>query len=390
MGGASLLTGCATLPMSPLVPAQVAGRAEVSPFTRIRLWGDASPAEIQAYLAAEAPLLKAQSAAFSRSQGSPTLHSLSISGGADDGAFSAGLIVGWGQRGDRPTFELVTGVSAGSLVAPFAFLGRDYDAALATVFTANSAGQIYRATPLSGLLGGPSVADNAPLAALIASYVDTRMMRALARERSKGRYLIIGTTNLHAERPVFWDIGRIAQTGTPEALELIRKVLLASAALPGIFPPVEISVEFEGKRYSEFHVDGGPTRQVFLSPIGFSFREVDAIRGIKPRRRAWVIRNGKLRPEYETTTISASSIAVRALATLTKNQSLGDLNSIYERARADGIDFNLASIPMDFEAPRPSPFALEYMTPLYEKGVEIGRAGNQWAKAPPAAISRGR
>jgi hypothetical protein len=355
---------------------------------RVRLWGDASPVEVRAFLASEAALLRARYLSETIGAQPPVSDILSISGGADDGAFSAGLIVGWGQSGSRPTFDAVTGISAGSLVAPFAFLGQAYDRKLASVFTTHEAGEIYSATPLAAVFGGPALADNTPLAKLIESYVDRPMLDAIARERQRGRYLFIGTTNLHAQRPVFWDMGRIAGFRNAAALQLFRDVLLASAAVPGVFPPVQVTVVGRGQTFAEVHVDGGPTREVFLSPTGFSFRDIDALTGLKPQRRVWVIRNGKLTPEYEAVDLTASAIAVRSLATLTKNQGLGDLNRIYDRARADGMEFRLASIPTGFNAQRTVPFDGAYMRALYAEGLRFGRAQNNWVSAPPQATTR--
>lgn len=355
---------------------------------RVRIWGDASATDVRRFLAPEAALLKARYSRETKAAHPPVSDILSISGGADDGAFSAGLLVGWGQTGSRPVFDAVTGISAGSLVAPFAFLGQSYDRKLASVFTTHEAGEIYRAMPLAAVFGGPALADNAPLAKLIEGYVDRPMLNAIARERQRGRYLFIGTTNLHAQRPVFWDMGRIAGYRDAAALQLFRDVLLASAAVPGVFPPVQIAVNAGGKTFAEVHVDGGPTREVFLSPSGFSFRDIDALTGTKPERRVWVIRNGKLEPEYEEVGLTATAIAVRSLATLTKNQGLGDLNRIYDRARADGMAFKLASIPAGFTAPRPTPFDGAYMRALYDEGVRFGRAKVGWVSAPPQMTAR--
>jgi predicted acylesterase/phospholipase RssA len=377
LGSCAALQACATAPLRPFVPAAVAPQAVVPDMQRIRIWGDAGPRDVRDYLAAEVGLLR------QRRRMSPQSDILAISGGADDGAFSAGLLVGWGERGDRPMFDAVTGVSAGALVAPFAFLGAAYDRQLATVFTTHSAGEIYRANPLAAAFGGASLADNTPLADLIASYVDRAMLRAVAKARAQGRFLFVATTNLHAERPVFWDLGRIAAYDNATALKLFRDLLLASAAVPGVFPPVQIEVAVGAERFAELHVDGGPTREVFLAPLGLSFRDLDAAVGTAPRRRLWVVRNGKLAPEYDPVALKASSIAVRSLATLTKYQGLGDLARIYARARADGMDFNLASIPMSFSAPRAQPFDAAYMTALYAEGISRGRAGDAWAKAPP-------
>ena len=378
-----LLAGCATLPTASAVPEKLADEAMVAGMPMIRTWGDIDTATADRFLAAEGAAIVAKYRERAAAGGPLVSNILALSGGADDGAFGAGLLVGWGEHGDRPGFDLVTGVSAGALIAPFAFLGRDYDGTLGKLFTAYGEEDIYQANVLSGVLGGPAVASNAPLARLIARYVDAAMLARLAAERGRGRLLLVATTNLHAQRPVFWDIGKIAAMGGARALALVHNILLASAALPGIFPPVEIAVEARGQTYIELHVDGGPTREVFLSPTGFSFRNIDRALHAKVTRRLWVIRNGKIAPEYAIIQPTALAVATRSLETLTKSQGIGDLARIYETAQADSIDFNLAFIPATFTAPRPAPFARTYMTALYKEGLRLGRAGYQWAKVPP-------
>lgn len=378
------LAGCATPVERLAVPAALASEAAVPGMADIRIWGDApfSPALLQP----DIPKLRAKYQARAKRGEKLESNLLAISGGADDGAFGAGLLVGWTAHGDRPEFDLVTGISAGALIAPFAFLGRDHDKQLAGLFTSYSADQIYQANVLSGLFGGSSLADSAPLAELIERYVDDRFLRRVAEERAKGRFLLIGTTNLDAQRPVYWDMGRIAQSRDPSAPELFRRVLLASASFPGIFPPVHIKVKASGHQFEEMHVDGGTTREVFFTIADFSYRDLDKAIGRKVARRLWVIRNGKIAPEYKVTQDSTFVIAQRSLETLAKNRGLGDLTRMYVRARADGIDYNLAAIPAEFEAPHPKPFDRAYMQALYEVGVSLGRAGYAWAKSPPETV----
>ena len=382
------LAGCATPVERLAVPAALASEASVPGMGEIRLWGDApfSPTLLKPDL----PVLRAKYQARAKRGEKLESNLLALSGGADDGAFGAGLLVGWTAHGDRPEFDLVTGISAGALIAPFAFLGRDYDKQLAGLFTTYGADQIYQANVLSGLFGGSSLADSAPLAQLIERYVDDRFLRRVAEERAKGRFLLIGTTNLDAQRPVYWDMGRIAQSRDPGAPELFRRVLLASASFPGIFPPVHINVKAGGHRYEEMHVDGGTTREVFFTVADFSYRDLDKAIGRKVARRLWVIRNGKIAPEYKVTKDSTFVIAQRSLETLAKNRGLGDLTRMYVRAKADGIDYNLAAIPAEFEAPHPKPFDRAYMQALYEVGVSLGRAGYAWAKLPPETVLAAR
>ncbi len=192
---------------------------------------------------------------------------LAISGGGANGAFAAGLLVGWSDAGTRPEFTMVSGVSTGALAAPFAFLGPAYDERLRGVFTTYSTSDLVVRRNLLSILTGHSVFDTEPLEKVIARYVDQSMMETIAVEFRKGRRLWIATTNLDAGRPVIWNIGAIANSGAPGALELIHKVMLASASVPGAFPPVIIEVEANGNLYDEMHVDGGIISQIFVTPF---------------------------------------------------------------------------------------------------------------------------
>ena len=386
---AACLSACASVPVRNAVPETLVSTAAVDGFDDIRIWGDASKAEIQAFLAGDHDKIKQRYAASAASGTSPEANILALSGGADDGAFGAGLLVGWGEAGTRPDFNLVTGISAGALIAPLIFAGRDYDDEMAGMFTKISSDNVYEANVLAGLFGGSAVADSGPLANLISTYVDDELLRRVGEERQKGRLLIVGTTNLDAQRPVFWDMGRIALRGGARAKETFAKVLLASASIPGVFPPVHFPVRANGKEFEEIHVDGGATRQVFLAPSDFSFKSVDRLLNKKVRRKLYIVRNTKIGPEWKAAKETTLAIAQRSLETLTKDQSLGDLTRMYTKAVADGIDYNLVAVPDDFKASRPAPFNQGYMRALYARGYEMGRGGIAWLKVPPGATEIG-
>ena len=198
---------------------------------------------------------------------------------------------------------------------------------------------------------------------------------------------MIGTTNLDAERPVLWDMGRIAMSGHPQAISLFRKILLASASIPGAFPPVRIKVHAEGRTYEELHVDGGVTQQVFVPPPSLAVH--DLVPATKPSaRRLFIIRNGKISPEWEVVKAGLFSISQRSVFTLIKNQSIGDLYRIYATAQADGTDFNLAAIPPSFNLKWAEPFEQTYMHELYEEGYRSGLQGYRWMKAPPGLAKK--
>jgi predicted acylesterase/phospholipase RssA len=377
-----LSTGCATIAPRNVLPQANAGQIELEGFHNIRFWGDASARDIRAIVMADASK-EEMPLPLGTERHPPVSNLLAISGGAEDGAFGAGLMVGWSDAGTRPIFDLVTGVSSGALIAPFAFLGREHDNQLREIFTKYGRKDIFTYN-VHGLLEGSALADDTPLARLIEKYVDDAFLREVARERIKGRILLIGTTNLDTQRPVLWDMGRIAMSNNRDAMALFRKILLASATLPGVFTPVRIQVRVGGQNYDELHVDGGVTRQVFIAPSIFSFVSRDQKSGrptAKPR--LFVIRNGKINPEWQSVNENVVSITQRSISTLIKNQGIGDLYRIYSVTKRDGIDFNLASIPADFSDTSDEPFDQKYMIALFERGYNLASHNYLWEKAPP-------
>ena len=376
------LTACASMPRDPVTP-ELEDQVSVIEKVQVRYWGDRSPDNMSALAAEKWAQVKSSRPALVRAGGRPQISFLAISGGGSDGAFGAGLLVGWTARGNRPEFDIVTGVSTGALTAPFAFLGPRYDPALRDVYTNYSTDQLVTKHPIRGLLGGEALASNAPLAGVIARYVNSEFLAEVAHEHARGRRLLIGTTNLDAQRPVIWDMGRIASSGDPSALQLFRNVLLASAAIPGLFPPVYVQVQAGGQAREEMHVDGGTTNQVFLLPTQVSAGGIDAKLGINPVRRLYIIRNGRLDPEYKAVKASTLAIAGRSISTLIKTQGIGDLYQMYEFARRNRIEYNLAFIPGNFPDTSTEAFDRKYMSSLFDLGFQLGKSGRPWTKTPP-------
>ena len=370
------------------MPASLVSKATVPGLAHVRFWGDEVPKDVYAFVQTHMPSVTRMASRTALEKGQPLVEYLALSGGADDGAFGAGLLVGWSKRGDRPKFEVVTGVSAGALIAPYAFLGPSYDRQLAELWTTFDSNSVATPQVLAGLLGAEAIADSTPLRNLIASHVDRRMLSRIAHEYRNGRILLIGTTNLDAQRQVIWNMGEIAAAAgrDPEAVELFRDVLLASASLPGIFPPVHVKVRVGDRVFEEMHVDGGPSRQVFLAPAQFSLRTFDKLYPQPPIRRVYVVRNGKLAPVYEAVQPNTLAISARSLFTVTKNQSIGDINQIYAMTERDGAEFRLASIPATFTAQSAQPFDPVYMKALFEVGYRLGLQGNAWTRTPPDAV----
>jgi predicted patatin/cPLA2 family phospholipase len=309
---------------------------------------------------------------------------LALSGGGDDGAFGAGLLVGWSQRGDRPQFAIVTGVSTGALSAPFAFLGSEYDPQLRSIYTETSAGDVFTPRNFMAAVADDAMADSAPLRGRIASFVDYRMVQRIAEEYGKGRILLILTTNLDQGRSVIWNIGAIAASGHQLARTLIIDILLASAAVPGVFPPVMLNVTVDGKQYQEMHVDGGTVAQAFLYPPSFSLKAKLKELGVKNAKPvAYIIRNGRLfRPE-ENVERKTLTIAHQAISTMTASSGVNDLYRMYLTTKRDGVDFRLVYIEDEFKLAYKGPFERSYMRSLFEHGFQVGHDGVNWHKAPP-------
>jgi len=313
----------------------------------IRYWGDA---ELKKLNAAQAVQLDQLKAAHKADPSIPleNAYYLAISGGGGDGAFGAGILNGWSQTGKRPKFEVVTGISTGALSAPYAFLGPEYDKELKDIYTTINDSDIMKKNGALGAVFGSSLTDNSPLKALVARHVTPALVDKIAAEYPKGRRLLVGTTNLDAQRPVVWDMTAIAASGNPDRVQLFRDVLVASAAIPGVFPPQLIKVQADGKVYEELHVDGGTTTQAFLLSAQNSLKEVDKALNFKRKRSLYVIINGTFAPQPEKTETKTLAIAARSISTLIKNQSIGDVYKMYAQSLRDGVDFNLVSIPSDF------------------------------------------
>jgi predicted acylesterase/phospholipase RssA len=252
-----LVAGCADMTRLNAVPADAKEGAAVLGMHDVRFWGD----EASEKLIAGATEGYRRELALYRASGNagelPPANFLAISGGGENGAYGAGLLVGWTATGTRPSFKLVTGISTGALTAPFAFLGPAYDAKLQEVYTTLSAKDVMQPRGYLAVLFQDAFADNSPLRQTVKKYFDQPMLDAIAAEYTKGRTLLVATTNLDARRPIIWDVTKIAASGHPRALELVHDVLVASAAIPGAFPPVMIDVEVDGRKYQEMHVDGG-------------------------------------------------------------------------------------------------------------------------------------
>lgn len=380
-----LLSGCTTLARENAVPPALHGKVEIDNMPGIRYLFFAQNGVNQMLKDIETG---DQEPLFKSSDRSKTANYLSISGGGDNGAFGAGLLTGWAERGDRPEFQLVTGVSTGALIAPFAFLGSDYDYVLKHVYTQIQPDEVFINLGLTGALFGDAFADTTPLFKLIQEFVTPELLEKIAFEyTNRNRWLLVASTNLDSGVPVLWNMGKLASYGTPQALELFRKILLASSAIPGAFPPVMIDVMADGKRYQEMHVDGGATMEVFLYPtaLGAEARRLNVVSRYRDRQ-AYIIRNSRLDSEWRQIERNTLSIMGRAVDQLIQSQGYGDLQRIYLTTQRDKVGFNLAYIGPNFNTPHTGEFDRKYMNALYTYGFNLAKAGYPWAKAPPGYL----
>lgn len=375
-----LLTGCVSVqPRNPL-PADQVEVAAITGIPQARFWGD----DISPFLEQEMNTLTREEIrdGFPALYGQPHNY-LAISGGGANGAYGAGLLVGWTAAGTRPEFQMVTGISTGALIAPFAFLGPEYDNVLQTVYTGISTSDILEMRSIFSLLSADAATDTTPLKKLLERYVDDEVIEAIAREHRRGRGLYIGTTDMDYMRPMIWDIGAIAASGEAGARSLVHQVMLASASVPGAMPPVRIEVTAGDRVYDEMHIDGGTATQVFVYPAATDWRRLLKLLDVPGTPNTYVIRNSSLKPYRDVVEPKLGPIATRSIASLIRTQGIGDLYMIYMLTQRDGTRYRLAHIPDEFTEQPTEPFDTAYMNELFDLGFDLARQGYPWADKPP-------
>ena len=322
---------------------------------------------------------------------------LVVSGGGGFGAFGAGILNGWTASRKRPDFKIVTGISTGGLIAPFAFLGAQYDGQLKRAFTKIKGGAdilVFRG--LLNMIFNESAGDSKPLSNLIAKFVDEKFLLAIAREHRRGRRLYIGTTHMDAQRFVAWNMGAIATRGTLEALDLFRSVLLASASVPGLFPPVMIRVKTPSGNFDEMHADGGVQTQFFYPGDMVSLPEI--LRQLNAKRlgsrvipgnfRLFVIRNARFTADPKQVERNLGDISGRAISTMIQAMGQSDLYRLFAVAKARGVDFNYVEVPQKFVWKSEDEFDQKEMNRLFDLGRRIASKPGFWKKVPPGAFAK--
>ena len=383
-----LAGGCGATRPGEAVPEALIAQAQLPGMPIVRTLGDEPNEQFAQTMVNSARQEQAYYRAHPELTLPPSVDILAISGGGEAGAYGAGLLCGWTQAGTRPSFKLVTGISTGSLIAPFAFLGPRYDQVLRDSYTRVSQKDIFRKQGSLAVLLDDGMVDSQPLRRLVEKTVGEQVLTAVAAEHAKGRRLYIGTTDLDAQRPVLWDMGAIAASKHPRALELFRDIMIASASIPGAFPPVYIPVEVQGKPYHEMHVDGGTFVQVFLWGAGFS--RARAQRELGPEyldrpARLFVIRNSRIGPAWQQVGPRVIPIGIRAISTLIQANGLNDLFRLHQLAERNQMEYYLATIPQELGGP-PEPFDTRYMNKLFDFAFEKAQAGYPWQRTPPIGL----
>jgi hypothetical protein len=388
-----VLAGCGSLPRNG-VPPELMSEAKIPGMPNVRApAGIPSPvmtADMAASFAQESPQDFPANA-----EGIVLYPHLALSGGGANGAFGAGFLNGWSSTGQRPKFKVVTGVSTGALMAPFAFLGQPGDAALHEFYTTTQSRDIFALGEfvdiVSQLLFGEGIADTSPLVSLLERHVDEAFLQQVALAHNSGRRLYIGTVDLDSQRFMIWNMGLIATSGNPDALALFRKVMLASASIPIAFSPVFFEVEAAGRNYDEMHVDGAVAANVFYGGGLFSSRELRRNAGRETAiEDIYVIHNGQLKPMVATTSRTLPGIAWRSFQAAGTSATIGALTRIYAQAKREGSEYHWVTIADDVNLSSNETFDPVAMQKLYDIGYQAALAGPVWNRFPPGVGATGR
>ncbi|MBR1120834.1 patatin-like phospholipase family protein [Bradyrhizobium lablabi] len=357
------LAACTSLPRTPYTEAD-ASSARVLNLDGLRRYTDEPIANFR----------------FEKRDFSGTRAYLALSGGGADGAYGVGVLNGWTAAGTRPIFSVVSGVSTGGLIAPFAFLGPQYDDTLREVYTGGIAESLLDDPSIMRVLFGSGLFGNTRLRELVARYVGPEIMAAVAREHARGRRLLVVTTDLDTQRTAIWDMGKIAAIGSPDALHLFRDVMAASASIPLVFPPILIEAEGQGRRFQEMHVDGGVTTPVLTVPDALLFHNRLPGDG---RLNIYILVNKKIERTFELVPNGTIDVASRSLSSITQSQTRSVIFSTWDFARRNRFGFHLSYIERDYPSSSSNGFDTAYMRALYQYGYEKAAAGRAWSSELP-------
>lgn len=364
----ALLAGCMAPDRTAYGPS-AAATASIEGFEDIRMYADTSRTlpEASGWL----PLPRDREIDY-----------LVLSGGGAGGAFGVGALKAWSDKGQRPEFDIVSGVSTGALIAPYAFLGPAYDDTLVDLYTSGVAEKLVDADFLPKGLLGASLLKQAPLRIMVERYLTREVMAEIATEHRKGRRLLVLTSNLDSQRAVIWNMGAIADSGRPDALRLFQDIVIASASIPGLYPAVLVKAVSKGQAFEEMHSDGGSASQILTIPEGWMANpdKLDWPKGLK--FNMYIIVNNALMPEFSTTTNNTFTVMARANSALIKAQTRSALVATYVYAQKSGIRFRVASIDTHIPYDMTDPFNTNYMRAVYNLGYAKMASDSLWKDRP--------
>lgn len=315
------------------------------------------------------------------------LNVIAISGAGQYASYAAGLLVGWTARGDRPDFDVVTGISSGALIAVFAYLGPKYDGELQRLFTTLTRREIFTFVPVTAHIArDQSLTSADPLKRLIERTVTDEFLADLCCAHQSGRRLFIGTGNLHTRRLVVWDVGAIACSGRPDSGDLIRKLLLASGSIPGLSPAVPIEVEVNGCKVTELHGDGGGIAQTFVR-FGPDMPRHDPTHPTAKwlaGSNLYVIAGGKLYLDVLEGKLGFVSRATGAVSATLYALFRADAWRLFTLCSVSGMRFHMTPLPEDLDVPASSmTFDPAAQRRMFTAGYDLMRCGNPWRATPP-------
>jgi len=384
------IQGCASMRPRNAVPIDFSGKVTISGMPDIRSDIDNPDPTVMQKGLIDSFKEEGQNDYPTNALGIKTYPALAVSAGGPKGAYGAGFLKGWSKEGSRPLFKIITGVSSGAIIAICAFLGKDYDDQLEKFFTTMSTKDIMKQNNLFSILFGSSFASPAPLVKKVSDIVDEKLIARVAEEHRRGRRLFIGTVNLDAQEFVVWDMGALACKSGPDSLQMFRKIILASSAMPMMFPPIYFEVSSAtGELYDEMHVDGGSMRQIFyIDRLTKNMEGAAKVFGIDPskyRPQIYVLCTGYMSPIRQQVKNNLVVIGLRSLETLQAAAFSGDIYRLYTFAQRRGLDFNLAYIPADFKSHQNPKdfFDKKEMQRLFKRGYDDAINGYKWHKTPP-------
>lgn len=344
-------------------PPPAGAMAQPPGFTAVRLSVEDDAEALASFFTATPP---------QQHDGTERLRILALSGGGAGGAYGAGALAGLTRAGARPTFDMVTGVSTGALIAPFAFVGPDWDDRLTDAYT----GGAPEFLDLTSISRGQALYPSDRLAALVRRYIDAEMLEAVAVAHAGGRRLFVATANLDAQTTSLWNMGEIASQGGAEALSLFSDVLIASASLPGVFRPKMITTAADGETFEEMHVDGGAISPLFVVPEPLILKRAQHwnVAGVE----VYALVNTTLHPFPKTTPMGALPVLVRSFELMLRSSYRGALSAVAAFCEINGIALRTASVPSDFGGMSMLRFDRKLMTRMYETGLAMAEAGELW------------